>query len=185
MRQLETFKDRKLTWDEQYLIGLAYLVAADECDESKRPSYWKNAAGYLSSARKQNSYSVIIPFNLGVALLSLGNYPRGIRLMRQCIRMDQTYFDKAKWNIACGLIKLQRDQKALDTLEEIASGADWEGIKADPWFATGRKSFDRPFKLLCAIKIAEGKVKNLAGSDSSDAIARELVESIKTFSQDV
>jgi tetratricopeptide (TPR) repeat protein len=184
-RHLETFKDRKLTWDEQYLIGLAYLVAADELDEPQRPSYWKNAAGYLSAARKKNSYDVTIPFNLGVALLWLGDYPRGIRLMRQCIRMDQTYFNKAKWNIACGLAKLEHDQKALDTLYEIGPEADWEGIKVDPWFATGRKSFERPFKLLCAIKIAEGKVKELAASDNNDAIARELEESIKTFSQNI
>jgi tetratricopeptide (TPR) repeat protein len=121
-RQLETFKDRKLTWDEQYLIGLAYLVAADECEESKRPNYWQSSAAYLSSARKNNSYNVTIPFNLGVALLSLGNYSKGIKLMRQCITMDQTYFEKAKWNMACGFIKLTQDRKTLDTLEEIDAG---------------------------------------------------------------
>lgn len=180
-RQLETFKDRKLNWDEQYLIGLAYLVAADECESSNRENYLKSAAGYFEDARKNNSYNVRITFNLGMTALLLGNYPKGIKLMNQCMRMDKAYIQKAKWNIACGYVRLNQRKRALDALEEIEAGPIWEEYKDDPWFKTGHRHFEIAFKLLCAVKIAENKVKNLSGQANGEAIANELKERVNTI----
>jgi hypothetical protein len=179
--QLETFKDRRLTWDEQYLIGLAYLVAADECGKSDRQNYFKSAAGYFEAARRSNSYNVTITFNLGVTALSLGNYPKGIRLMKQCISMDQTYFQAAKWNIACGYAKLDQGWKSLETLEEIEAGPIWEQNQDDEWFNTGNPNLEKAFKLLCAVRITENKLKDFPGQESGAAVANELNERIATI----
>jgi hypothetical protein len=161
---LQSFNDRKLTWDEQLLIGHAYLVAADEVEASERKSYWMNSASSLEAARRGNANDVSTAFHLGMAVFWLGNWPKGIDLMYECIRMDQTIAQDAKWNIACGLAKQEKFKQCLDTLESIGPGPMWQAIKDDDWFKdTKNPYFETLFRMWCDIMIFESMIAERGG----------------------
>ena len=158
VKNLELFADR--TSDELYLIGHAYLCAADEqLGESRKNSYWKSAVGWLEAAWKKNSNDVNVRFNLGLAQLKLGYYLPAIVSMKVCVKMDPQIVPQAKWNWAEGLKKLNRNKNALKKLEEIPPGAFWNDILADEAFKDPADSaFESEFKALCERKINQSKV---------------------------
>jgi tetratricopeptide (TPR) repeat protein len=156
---LQLFRDRELDSDELFLLGHAYLSAADEqLEDSKIKDHQEKSVPLLKAAMDKNPYEVRIPFNLGVALLSLGNYQGGIDLMVTSIKLDKRISPHAKWNIACGLKKLDKDRETLEKLREIPPGPWWEDIAADGWFADpGNPEFREAFELLCLTKKSESE----------------------------
>ncbi|HWP42730.1 MAG TPA: hypothetical protein VNO14_05815 [Blastocatellia bacterium] len=154
---LRQFPDEELSDEDMFLMGHAYLWAADEqIEASKKKNYWEKSIPFLRAAMKKNPDEVKYPFSLGVSLLSLGNYNGGIKLMETCMNINESITPWAKWNIACGLKKLGKDNKAMETLEEIPPGLWWQGIAKDDWFKDSKNSqFEASFKTLCERKIAE------------------------------
>ena len=155
----QSFSDREMTWDEEFLIGHAYLSAADlQSSNAKRNTYWQQSAAFLEAARHKNTSEARIPFHWGMAMLCLANYPKGIELLQASIDMSDSMAARAKWNIACGLKKLGKNQDALDKLDEILPGTVWEANQEDDWFKDpGNPDFERQFKTLCQTKIAAYK----------------------------
>jgi tetratricopeptide (TPR) repeat protein len=156
---LQLFRDRELDSEELFLLGHAYLCAAGEqLEGSKIKGYQEKSVPLLKAAMDKNPYEVKIPFNLGVALLSLENYQGGIDLMQTSIGLDKQITPWAKWNIACGLKKLNRDRETLEKLGEIPPGPWWEDIAVDGWFADpGNPGFRDAFELLCLTKKSESE----------------------------
>jgi len=154
---LESLTDRALNADESFLIGNAYLWAADELSkEPERKEYITRAVPFIKTAMEKNPYEAKFPYDLGWALLSLGQYADGIALFETSISKDPSIAPWANWNIACGLKRLNKDKEALNKLREIPSGSWWEGIAKDDWFAeTGNATFKEEFETLCQTKIAE------------------------------
>lgn len=100
---LEPLTDRALNADELFLIGNAYLWAADELSkESERKEYFRKAIPFMKTAMEKNTYEAKFPYDLGWALLSLGQYPDGIGLFETSILKDPSIAPWANWNIACG-----------------------------------------------------------------------------------
>lgn len=154
---LETLKDRELNGDELFLIGNAYLWAADELSkESERQDYFRKALPFIKAAMEKNPYEAKCPYDLGWALLSLGHYQEGIDLFQTSISKQPSIAPWANWNIACGLKKLNKDKETLDRLREIPPGLWWEGIAKDDWFAdAGNAAFKQEFEALCQTKSGE------------------------------
>jgi tetratricopeptide (TPR) repeat protein len=162
---LKQFTDRELSAHELYLIGHAYLWAADEqpvLDQQR--DYWQQSVPFLSAAMKANPYEVKYPFNLGVGLLSLGKYDKAIELMQTCINMDsELMLPWATWNIACGLKRQGNNNEVLEKLRGIPIGLWWPGIAKDDWFKDSKNpEFENSFKALCEEKIAAFKKENPA-----------------------
>ncbi len=159
VKNLESFADRAPTSDELYLIGHAYLCAAEEqLGESKKNSYWKSAVEWLEAASKKNSNDVNIRFNLGLAQLKLGYFQPAIDSMKACVEMYPPIVPQARWNWAEGLKKLKRNADALTKLDEIPPGAFWKDILADEAFKDPEDpGFESEFKTLCERKINQSK----------------------------
>jgi hypothetical protein len=96
----------------------------------------------------------VIHYNLGWAFLSLKKYSYGISQMKKCIRLEPRCTPFAKWNIACGLKMLNRDDDALKTLEEISPGPWWKNIANDDWFKDPTNTpFMAHFEAICLSKL--------------------------------
>lgn len=135
LSHLRLFRDREFDDNELLLLGNAHLWASDEAaDESEREDHWKKAIPLLKSAMDKNPYEVRTQYNLGWALLSLGQYEDGIKLMENCIKLYQPITPWAKWNIACGETKQGKKQDAMETLKAIPPGPWWTHIAQDDWF---------------------------------------------------
>jgi tetratricopeptide (TPR) repeat protein len=152
---LNRFSDRELNHEELRMLGTAYLWAADEqVEKSRQISHQHEAIPLLKAAIVKHPYQTVVHYNLGWALLSLKKYPNGIRRMRKCIRLEPRCIPFAKWNIACGLKRLDRQEDALRTLEEIPPGPWWDGIIRDDWFKDPEQTtFMNRFQALSKKKI--------------------------------
>lgn len=151
---LNRFSDRQPNHEELRVLGTAYLWAADEqSDTALQKSYRNEAIPLLKSAVGKNPYQTVVFYNLGWALLSLQKYDYGIRQMKKCIKLQPQYSPWAKWNIACGLKKLDREDEALRTLGEIPPGPWWDGIADDDWFKDPQQTpFMEQFQVLSEAK---------------------------------
>jgi hypothetical protein len=73
--------------------------------------------------------------------------------MTGCIRLRASIKPWAKWNAACGLKRLGREEATLTALEEIPPGTWWNGIEKDDWLLDPRNTeFTERFQRLCAAK---------------------------------
>jgi tetratricopeptide (TPR) repeat protein len=154
---LKRLSDRNLNYDELHLLGSAYLWSADEQkDQADRRRHLALAVPLLKEAIEKNPYGVVATYNLGWALLSLERYEDGIEMMEKSIRLQKYYAPWAKWNIACGLKKLGKEDEALKKLEEIPPGPWWRRIQDDDWFKDPQQTvFMDEFQALCQRKINE------------------------------
>ena len=151
VKMFETFTEREQISDERYLIGHAYLCAADEQDgAAQTKAYLKAASENLEMAQKTNSTDVNIPFNLGLALLRRGYHEDGIKYTQMALDMHKSIAAEANWNMAIGLKKLKRGPEALTRLEKIGPGPVWLRIEKDPDFVDPPDAeFDQEFRALC------------------------------------
>ncbi len=151
----QSFRD--LTWDEEFLLGHAYLTAADKLPtENARRGYWETSGAYFESASKKNSSAAKIPYHWGLAALSLGNFEKGIELMTRCRAMSQSLVDLADWNIACALKKQNKKAESLNKLRAIPASKLWLDQKDDEWLRdSSDPDFERQFSELCQLKITE------------------------------
>lgn len=154
LKHLELFRDRELDTEELRMLGTAHIWAAFEAStDSERRDLWKKSLSYLKAAQEKNPYEVKTPFNLGWALLSLGQYGASIELMRSCIQLYEPITPWAKWNIACAQVKLSNKEPALSTLDEIPSGPWWECIcKDNDFLGQEDTAFRAGFESLCRQK---------------------------------
>jgi tetratricopeptide (TPR) repeat protein len=152
---LKRFSDRDPDHEESRMLGTAFLWAADEqTDKTRQRLYRNEAIPLLKSALGKHPYQTVTFYNLGWALLSLEKYNNGITHMRKCMKLEPRYAPWAKWNIACGLKKLNRQDDALRTLEEIPPGPWWDGIANDDWFNDPQQpSFMDSFNTLTQTKL--------------------------------
>lgn len=151
---LNRFSDRALNHDELRLLATAYLWAADETDKTQKRLFQNEAIPLLQRAIRKHPYQVLVTYNLGWALLSLDKYHHGIRQMRKCIKLDPRYSPWAKWNIACGLKRLEKLPEALSVLGEIPPGPWWNSISSDDWFVEPQPTeFTEKFQALCRNKL--------------------------------
>lgn len=152
---LKRFSDRAPDHEESRVLGTAYLWAADEQPDIARQIVYRNEAiPLLKSAVGKHPYQTVVFYNLGWALLSLDKYETGIRHMRKCIKLEPRYAPWAKWNIACGLKKLDKQTEALTTLREIPAGPWWKGISKDDWLNDPEPTpFMQEFKTLSQEKL--------------------------------
>jgi hypothetical protein len=149
-RRFLSFSDRARNSDENFMIGHAYLWAAEEQPANTRSEYQIRAQQFLSSAMRLSREEVKIPFNLGLCLFYLQGYRRGITLMEMSIQRYEPLSPWAKWNIAFALKKLDDYEGALAKLREIPSGTVWDGIAADEWLAPPvNADFKAGFLKLC------------------------------------
>ncbi|HEV7682839.1 MAG TPA: tetratricopeptide repeat protein [Pyrinomonadaceae bacterium] len=132
---LKRFSDRAHDLEESRMLGTAYLWAADEqSDKAQQMSYQTEAIPYLRTALGRNPYQSVVLYNLGWALLSLEKYEKGIEQMEECMHLEPRVGPWARWNIACGFKKLNRQDDALKTLADIPAGPLWNSISKDDWF---------------------------------------------------
>jgi tetratricopeptide (TPR) repeat protein len=152
---LKRFSDREPEIEESRMLGTAYLWAAyEQTDKSRRMSYQNDAIPYLRTALGKNPYQWGVRYNLGWALLSLDKYDNGIRQMKKCMRLEPRVAAYARWNIACGLKKLNRQEDALKTLEDIPAGPLWNEIMKDDWFKDPEQTpFMGRFQALAKTKV--------------------------------
>lgn len=154
LKHLELFRDRDLDAEELRMLGTAHIWAAFEMDtDAEKRSLWEKSIPYLKSAREKNPYEVKIPFNLGWALLSLGQYRASIDIMKSCVELYEPITPWAKWNMACAQVKMRNTNQALSMLDEIPPGPWWEYISKDDDFL-GQKdaAFLADFGSLCGRK---------------------------------
>jgi tetratricopeptide (TPR) repeat protein len=152
---LNRFSDRQLNHEELRVLGTAYLWAADhEVGNARQTSHQNEAIPLLRAAIGKHPHQTVTHYNLGWAFLSLKKYSYGISQMKKCIRLEPRCKPFAKWNIACGLKKLNLDDKALGTLEEISPGPWWKNIAKDEWFIDPKNtSFMTRFEAICSSKL--------------------------------
>lgn len=132
---LSSFRDREMTGDEQFLLGTAYLWAAEELAlESGEYQYYHKAIPFLESAAKQNPRDTSFLFNLGWAFLCVEEYDRSIEYLNKCIEFEDAakpVAPYARQNIAVALEKQGRYQEAINELKKIPAGKWWPAIKED------------------------------------------------------
>ena len=154
LKRLELFRDRELDAEEMRILGTAHIWAALETDaDVERRKLLEKSIPYLKSARDKNPYEVKTPFNLGWALLSLGQYRASIDILRSCVELYEPIAPWAKWNMACAYVKLRDTARALSTLDEIPPGPWWEYIsKDDDFLGQKEAAFRDGFDSLCGRK---------------------------------
>lgn len=149
--QLEYLRDRPLNSEEQLLMGIAHLWAADELEaQQDKVVYWEKARPLLKAAMDGNTFDAKAAYNLGYALFCLGQYDEGITASEQAMARDRTIEPWARWNIACGLMKKGQAVEVIEMLKKIPAGPWWEGIAADDWFNDLRATpQNAEFETLC------------------------------------
>jgi hypothetical protein len=157
LSRLHHFEGQGLTAEELRLLGVAHLWAADEIsNQREKTECLAKSLPLLRASAEKDPYEVRTIFSLGWGLLSLLHYQDGIDQMKKCIHLDGSVIPWAKWNIACGLKKLGREQEALQYLREVEPGCWWLHIKDDDWFKDEpRTSFSDSFDALCAEKLRQ------------------------------
>jgi tetratricopeptide (TPR) repeat protein len=126
--------DDERTFNEDYLIGHAYLWALSE-QESRRMEYLASANGFLTQAVKKNPNDVKSQFNLGICLFYQGGRRAGITCMRKSVALDDSLRPWAHWNVAFALKEMKRYELSLKVLRGIPPGPIWKAIQDDSWLA--------------------------------------------------
>jgi tetratricopeptide (TPR) repeat protein len=121
------------TYNEEYLIGHAYLWALSEQERSRRNEYLGSANGFLTQAVKKNPNDVKSQFNLGMCLFYQGGHTAGIKCMSKSLALDDSLCPWTDWNVAFALKEMKQYELSLAVLQEIPAGPIWKAIQNDSW----------------------------------------------------
>jgi len=115
------------TAEECYFLGEAYRMAY-----SNQPAYLSRARKYLEESVRKDDRPARTHYSLAWVYYEVDSHTQAVSENERAMELEPRLANEANWNAACSLVKLGKQNVALEKLRQIPPGNWWKKIYQDP-----------------------------------------------------